>query len=160
MDTTFWVGIVIGAILSLVMSVLANLYNDRIKFAIEGRRRLSLMKKLEDELRTYRLIKDIREGKPEAYVILTTNQMQLIMLGILTILLLNFGLYTSAIQVRPDSALNIIPKLFPSFIVISSIFCLWLINSRIKRLLAIRRKANHFEEYEKELKEKWGDIDL
>ncbi len=64
MDSTFWIGLIIGAVLSLAASIIANLYTDRIQQYLSTRRRIRLNGKKASELKTHDFVKKLRMGDP------------------------------------------------------------------------------------------------
>jgi hypothetical protein len=160
MDTTFWVGLVLGAILSLLMSVLVNVYNDRIRDALEGRKRIRLNKRREAELRTYRLICDLKQAKPEAYVSFISRQTKVTFYLLYTICFIIFllaGFFMERL-LPPEKIFDRLVLLIGSdvFFLASLATCLqscwW-----SRHQATVERKLGRFEEYKKELKRKWGD---
>jgi len=163
MDTTFWVTLAITAVLSLVMSVVANLYNDRIKEVIEHTKKLRLNKKRETELRTYRFLNGLKGGAPLAYLRVSVDQagivsgllLGLIMMvvGLLISLLLGFfeKIYDfTQLERIGFGAASLLPFAVGNFVFVSALWQRIYYRNLIKKLA-------HFEEYKKELTAKWGD---
>jgi len=63
MDSVFWVGIFVGAILSFAASIGANLANKRVQDFVEKRRYKIGLKRKSKEEKTFRLVRDLKSGK-------------------------------------------------------------------------------------------------
>jgi hypothetical protein len=74
MDTVFWTGIVLGALLGLIGSVLGNLWTDDIREFLDKRKRLRLSNKKSRELQTFCYVKALREGNPTAKILFDLDQ--------------------------------------------------------------------------------------
>lgn len=66
----FWIGIILGGIISLAASVAANIYNAKILIFLERRKLISLDKRRSKAIKRDKLIRALYEGRTsEAYVI-------------------------------------------------------------------------------------------
>lgn len=63
MDQVFWAGIIIGAVLSLMASVVANLLNDRIQNWNEARLKKTSYRRKSKEMRIYRMVHGLKNGR-------------------------------------------------------------------------------------------------
>jgi hypothetical protein len=63
MDMMFWVGLVAGAVTSLVASIAANIWHDRIIEFLETRKLASTSKRKHNELRDFRRARLLHSGK-------------------------------------------------------------------------------------------------
>src|SRR4051812_37844988 len=68
MDTTFWIGIGIGAALSLLASIIANIYNVKILSFLEARKLTSHSKHRAKAERLREFILDLRSGRTDRYM--------------------------------------------------------------------------------------------
>lgn len=66
MDTSFWVGIFLGAVISIITSFFANLYTDNLREYLSRRLQVKLSGKKANELKTYAFVKRLTLGEPVA----------------------------------------------------------------------------------------------
>jgi hypothetical protein len=66
MDTIFWVGILVGALVGIPTAIVSNLWTDPVRGFLHRRRTIRLNRKKEKELRRYYLVKAILEGDEAA----------------------------------------------------------------------------------------------
>jgi hypothetical protein len=62
MDAIFWIGLGLGALVSIPAAVIANLWTDPVRGFMDRRRTVKLGRKKEKELRKYWLVRAIMEG--------------------------------------------------------------------------------------------------
>jgi hypothetical protein len=68
MDTVFWTGIGIGFVLSVIASLIANLYIEQLRGWLERRRQARTLRALGYEKRIYNLVKKLRSEPAFAIV--------------------------------------------------------------------------------------------
>jgi hypothetical protein len=158
MDTIFWVGLGLGALVSIPISIAANLWTDAVRNFLDKRKRIRLSNKKSKEVRTYFFVRALREGDPTAKVLLdidaTFSNRSAIFAGMCLGALMCFLLV----------ALHPIGKEHPfiilgtslSFMVFLIGFHSWSMTLHWK-LAQIRRRLMWFHDYETNIRVKWGD---
>jgi hypothetical protein len=157
MDSTFWIGIIVGAILSLISSVAANLYTDNIRAYFSERRQVRLSDKKLQELKTYKFVSDLKNGVPSTLLVHQDRRdsvPRMFMLAIMVLILF------VALGITPQSERLAHPTLFTALP--ASVFTLFvgLLSFAYARMIQNTLnvyKAGHFEQYEKDIRAKWGD---
>jgi hypothetical protein len=160
MNTIFWVGICLGALIGIPAAIVANLWTDPVRGFLSRRRTIRLNRKKEKELRRYSLVKSILEGDEAAKARLSLLQhMALYLVLIIIFNLLAFGglalisfnagelhQYWSILPIK----LFVVADLLGSYaaVVLSFVlfFSSWLIMQRLQ----------NFKQYEQSILEKWG----
>jgi hypothetical protein len=157
MDITFLIGLFIGAILSLIASIAANLYTDSIRAYFSSRRKVRLSNKKLQELKTYKSVSDLKRGTPSALLIHQQRGElvpRLFMLAIMVLVLF------VALGLTPQTERAVYPKLFASLPPVFFAFFIVLVSTAYARLLSQASnvyKAAHFEQYESDIRAKWGN---
>jgi len=85
MDATFWIGISIGAILSLLASIAANLAHSRITGFFEKRKLVSHEERKQRALTQHKIVVEIHSGKRDKYLYFLHQSTGLIVASILVI---------------------------------------------------------------------------
>lgn len=157
MNSIFWAGIVIGFILSVVASIVANIYTDRIRdFASASS--LNFRKgRLRRERKVYSTAKFMHDHPTYRYSFYLFRVLW-------SILFFNLG-QTAIFFVFLFSALFPAPLWLPAkavqsllvFVFLMGLFCYWVTYYQVNRFIAYRDRIEDFSTYEKQLREKWGN---
>jgi hypothetical protein len=154
MGATFWVGTLVGAILSLVASVVANLFTDRIQQFISARRRIRLGNRKTIELKTYAFVKGLRSGDPVAHLELSrARDISLYSLGLGASSLLSLLVFYIDPNVERTAGLN---QLLPVVLLVACLICLLVFLLTSQSISRQIKKAKDFEQYEADIRTKWG----
>jgi hypothetical protein len=154
----FLSGIAIGAILAFLMSAAFILYNNRINGVVQvsGRGSIRLRRKQEDELKTYLLVKKLKEGKLEAYVTWSNHQTSALVFLVMSVLFVCMAVLTLQQNKTEDDGVS---NVFILIGLLGSIYTTCVSFFRRRYQISVLRKLDRFEEYQNELKGKWGNID-
>lgn len=155
----FWLGIIIGAVISIITSILANLWTGKIQDFVEGTKRLRLARKRAAEMRVYRFLKELRRGSPEALVELSWRQHDIVMSFLYAWLACSMALASAALyRMKVELALpSWIVLIFGYGMAAGGLFFFWTSwFSGVKHRLLVR-KLTHFSDYEVALRKRWGD---
>jgi phosphotransferase system glucose/maltose/N-acetylglucosamine-specific IIC component len=156
MDTTFFVGIFIGAIVSIITSFYANLYTDQFREFLSRRRQVRLSSKKANELKTYAFVKSLKLGDPIALLELQGRRSQTIMLMLLAV----FGITLAVLFIVAPTTDHKSPSI--SHAVVSIVLVSFSLSSLIVALandLSVGssiKKAKQFDQYESDIRTKWG----
>jgi len=86
MDAVFWMGLILGALISLPISIIANIWADPVRELLHKRRRIRYSKTRSRELRRYFYVKALREGDPTSRILFDIESTQASRLDMFTIL--------------------------------------------------------------------------
>jgi hypothetical protein len=159
MDTIFWVGLLMGGLLSIPLSIAANLWTDVVRGYLDKRRHIRLSNKKSKEVRTYFFVRALREGNPTAKVILDIESTLSNRAAIFTAICFG-GLFSIIILVAANSKFAEYPK---SSFASAAIFAVAALAFHLAgmmlhfKLLQIRRRLKWFNDYETGIRVKWGD---
>jgi uncharacterized membrane protein len=168
----FWIGLTLGALLSFVASVAANLYNEHITEAIQ-KRKLSFKAKTKGrELERYELVKKLHGGEADKTAFFVTISMQSVrylILAACSLTLAFVGLGTSKDQVREIADVFRTSGIFDlSFytsvlvlvailvFIAAAIFAAKMSFKQRRLVMDVAEKLDNFEEYEVYLQQRWG----
>lgn len=157
MDWIFWMGLGLGALIGLPISIMANLWTDRVRDYLDQRRTIRLSKQMSKELSTYVYVRSLREGDPTSKAIFDIDTSQpghmftlhtscLVMAGFFVFLADQSKLEAYRAPLAGMALLLI----FLSLVSLASGFLLY------REYQQIRRKLRRFEEYENSIREEWG----
>jgi|GEM_PF-6965518 len=155
MDTTFWIGIFVGTAFSLVASIIANLYTDRIQQYLSARRSIRLNNKKTSELTTYAFVKKLRAGDPVSTLSFgRSRDFTFYMLGFAVL----SGVVCLVVIVDPTfDRSNALYRFLPILLIALSLTCLMALLLSFQSVARISKKANDFEQYEANIRSKWGN---
>lgn len=159
MDAIFWIGLGLGALLSMPISILANLWTDRVRNYLDRRRHIRLSNKKSKEVRTYFFVRALREGNPTAKVLLDIEATFFNRSAIFTELCFS-GLFSMVVLLAANQKFIEHPKLAFASIIFFAVFGLgfhFYGMSMHLQLMRIRRRLKWFDEYETGIRVKWGD---
>jgi hypothetical protein len=158
MDLTFWMGILIGGFLSLATSVAGNLYTDEIREFLGRRKRLRLSNRKAKELSTHRYITELRNGDPTQTVLFSLKQT-------LSTRYALFGAFATIVaymvMLLPPDVRAFVPRFgLPIFFFsmgACAIFFLLIGFAEHTSLLQTKRKLLRYADYERQIRERWGN---
>jgi len=64
MDATFWLNLLLPLVLSIPLSIMANIYSDPVREFIAKRRHIRLNKRCAREIRMHQWVLAIKRGDP------------------------------------------------------------------------------------------------
>jgi len=159
-NSTFWFGLAIGAIISFVVSIVANIYTPKIRAMIDKRSAIRLNNKKTVELEDYAIAKGIAQGAPVAIQKLQSvrfSSLRMMMYAIGFLILAVFGaVVLYGVSGGIEGAKRIILKSFITFSWISGMAVMYVSLRLSLSALDIVRKADKLDEYEETLRKKWG----
>jgi uncharacterized membrane protein len=154
MDTTFWVGLVLGAILSLVASIVANIYNERILDKLEHFKLSRHEKRRDKALVEYRRLRHLHRGTRDKQAF-TASQITRIM----TIYVMVICVFVLVSMLTSDLAGNEISvstrKVFAVVALYSAGLCTLLGAVVARNFRSTLRKLYNYEAYEAAVLAKW-----
>ena len=109
MDITFWIGIGIGAVLSLFASIAANLFHSRINGYLEKRKFVSQTKRKHRAFRLHQIIVDIHSGKRDKYLYVLRQSTGIIVSATILISALSSALVVFALLPVPTPNEPVLP---------------------------------------------------
>jgi CBS domain containing-hemolysin-like protein len=159
-DTSFWSGILVAALLSVPLSIFSNIYSDRVREFLEKRKRIRLSNKKARELQTYCLVKALREGDPTATTIFSIDQTLSNRMLILTCTSVGVSYASLLIYLTPLFSEHIPKQYFIAFMVVTGLgvmFFHYYSTVLHARLIQIKYKLMWFDDYEQKIRTRWGD---
>jgi hypothetical protein len=155
-DTAFWLGIVLGAVVSLMASFAANLYTDTLRSYLAKRSQLRLSNRRAKEIDDYKLVKMLRSGDPLARLEIQGRRDS----GLRNML---WALLFSQCMIAFVVIRFMRPELYYIVIVVAGVAGLmssvamvlsFAISTSTRSLLL---KAKKIEEYEQQIRNEWGE---
>jgi hypothetical protein len=158
MDTIFWVGLALGVLISIPLSIAANLWTDAVRDFLDKRKRIRLSNKKSNEVRTYFFVRALREGNPTAKVLFDIDATFSNRSAIFTCMCLGGLMCFLLVALHPKAREHpvIILCTFLAFAVFAMGFHVWSMTLHWK-LAQIRRRLKWFHEYEANIRVKWAD---
>jgi hypothetical protein len=161
-DTTFWVGIGIGAVLSLFASIAANLFHSRINAYLDKRKLVSHEKRKRNALRLHKVIVDLHEGTRDKTFYLLRISTGLIVSALMLISALCSAVVLLGLMpapatfdepIRPHIS-KILGILILGFFAGFGTMLLSIISNELR---AVESALGDYVKYLSEFKERWGD---
>ena len=170
MNYVFWGGIAIGFILSIVASIIANLYIDAVRSVIDRANVNLKNSRRKKEKSTYLRIRGFKEGKENENVFFLHSAMATLLFMLFfsgffsTALVMLYIADKSGIKFNTQISLfenltdPIIKNAFgPAFLLIfSGMISAWIGILRLREFMSYWRRTRKFEEYQKDLEKRWG----
>ena len=157
MDFNFWAGIVIAAVVSVPLSIFANIYSDDVRKAIARFRGLRLAKREAKEASIYREVKAIQSGDVRANTDLILLDIRSTRRTIWAIIgagefMIVFAYFDSFSHFAPESLL------FGIMLLITVAIVYFIVGAFFidLRTAQIARRLRQFEAYEDEILDRWG----
>lgn len=158
MDFNFWAGIVIAAIISVPLSISANLYSDKVRWHLDRWRGLRLSKRMARELQHYHLVAALRSGDPVANAVLQLQNHEatrgLIMAFVAGGMLVGLATFRDEVAeyvpVWSIRTYAFMLSFSTIYLMVNSMFVHW-------RMRAIQRRIIQFDRYAAQIRSKWGD---
>jgi hypothetical protein len=72
MDMTFWIGLGIGALLSVLGSIIANVYHDRIISILGNRKLAAQSNRYTKAEKIYNLVRELHSGERDKYIYMSS----------------------------------------------------------------------------------------
>jgi hypothetical protein len=164
----FWMGIGVGAILSLIASIVANLYSERIQNRLDSLKLARFGKRRDQVLNEYVRMVHLNDGARDKYLSLMFDAQEesswfLMAIAAMLVSLLTFLEITTPPEIAPALHLFPIPVGFPA-ILLKIMFGILLLGGLIALTMGniahyrFRRRIqilNNFEEYRSEIMARW-----
>jgi len=154
MDVTFWVGLLVGGILSLIGSIIANLYNQKINLFLENRRfKLSNRRKTQ-EIKEFQTITALRNGERDKTLFFLARVFRIIVgcscaaLGM--VMSLEIGIYKILLVInsRPSS---FEPHIFTAFQIVTTLGQMVPLLAAFIGLFVMHKSSREFFDYWRKL---------
>jgi hypothetical protein len=168
MGLTFWIGLILGSFFSLLTSIIANLYHDRINVSLE-RFRLSLRDTISSSLERLRLSsRDKRRDRElsEYYIVrkLVTRELNetLFVMRLVAKLIFSSSMFVAFFAGAVSNMSFVIEKDVSSisFLVVgmltASMVFLELSGNVYVRIDTLVGRLLHYSKYEQSIEERWG----
>jgi hypothetical protein len=161
MNAIFWIGTLVGAVVSLIVSIVANLYTPQIRAFLDKRSQLRLSSKKAEELLEYELSKAIFSGVPLAIQKLERRRDHAtrMMLYSVMFLLLSVALISldTAANAKADAMLGHLTYIGLCFMGVCFAAALMISVSISGSVGNLILKASDLDMYEKDIRQKWGE---
>ncbi|UFW91074.1 hypothetical protein BjapCC829_22050 [Bradyrhizobium barranii] len=158
MDSSFWLGIIAGALVGIPFSIAANLWTDPIRELIERRRHIRYSNRKSRELSRYHFVKDLHQGAPRARTLLEFEIFEATRAVMFFCVALLFTVCSFIWLQSPRAAEYYGAARYVNFFFLSvSMLSYAVVVSTSQRLRQLRTRLIRFEEYEQAIYEKWSD---
>jgi hypothetical protein len=160
LDTAFWLGIGLGALIGIPSSIIANLWTDPVRGFLDRHRTIQLSRQKDKELRSYYFARAILEGDEAAKAYFSVRQTFAVqsavfsalylLVAIMTGLGIYVGGYTEVLKFTFAKVLILIWAIGVNYLAIHSMVSflnLWRVVLRL----------SNFKRYEASIVEKWGE---
>lgn len=159
MDSIFWTGLLIGALLSVPLSITSNLWTDPVRDYLLKRRTLRLNKQKSKELEDHELAKGLRDGNALAMLTVQGYRDHATRMTLYSVLMIGLvsSFVTVGVTVAPDDPRTFNVAFSAAVIVLlSSGFALLSSAVTYSHVGQLVEKAHSLEEYVREIRAKWG----
>ena len=136
---------IVALVLAIPLGVAANVLTPRLLASLEKRKLVTQVRNREQELRTYRHIKALREGKKDKYPYYMVLASSSVLCGVISSTLVLLGL--------PPA--NEWQQLAVAFSVVFATFAV----AFLAIIAATARRIEQFDKYKRELEDRWGSVD-
>ncbi|WP_144426261.1 hypothetical protein [Methylobacterium sp. ARG-1] len=165
MDNVFWYGIAIGAILSLIASIAANLLNNKIQIAFDRGRRTISQRRLNKLKSNYRLIRGLKSGRIDKTSFFVIGSTISILSFQISIFAVSFALYLANKYSMKDldgfSGLDLkeLARELPALALLTGGIVLSAMGSVIfTKIILVASYLDRFDVYETDLKRTYPQI--
>jgi hypothetical protein len=154
MDSTFWIGMGIGAVFSLVASIVANLLTNPLRTFVKHRRKIGLNKQKARELAKYKIASAILSGDEAAKARLAYMKSEAIHNSIIWFVafVASAMMFRAGIEITGPAMYDFSLGLISTMVLI----IVMLDHSQLRECSAIIDRLENFETYKAALVEKWG----
>jgi hypothetical protein len=160
MDLIFWMGLGIGAGLSLLASILANILHNKIVAVLESRKLAAQSSRYLKALSFHKLISELNSGVRDKHIFMNQMLCQLSLFGAASIIFLATNFTILAIADAPEelslSQLVKQPTVTMLTVLFSSIFCIYSYIVEFSRYSAIVGALENFERFDADFRAKWS----
>lgn len=151
MGPTFWIGLAIGAIVSLIASLFANYLTPTFSDFMNRGRASFVERSRKKALRKYAEVEELHSGKFDRYFFMM-NGWGFVMLYII---LINFGLTTIVfITIYSQDQIYMV-----SAILAACLFLVIKITYIMLNMGLVQSRLTDFEQYKQKTVERWGSMD-
>jgi hypothetical protein len=118
LDLVFWIGLGVGAILSLIASIVANIYDDKIQRTLDTFKLARKGKHRSTALKEYLLIRDLQQGVRDKYIHFLTLSTTSVLALICSVSFILFYLMFLIYDITPPRAIlfGLIPPVSDTFV--------------------------------------------
>ncbi len=156
---SFWGGIVVTAILSVPIGILANFSYYKLVSYLDSRKIISQRKNKKRALALDAVVSDLRAGRRDRYAYMLRTTMAIIVAFILSISSISAG--TVILALVPIEPRFEIHQLRVLFLLISlfgtSVFGVVLAASATERFRSITNALEKYDDYRTDFQKKWGE---
>jgi hypothetical protein len=159
MDMVFWLGLGLGALISVPLSITANLWTDKVRDLLDKRRKIRLSNTKSKEVKMYFFVRTLREGDPTSRILFdeeTNQSLRWLVFGMFCFLAMTFLVMASLQpQVRQQSGAALIVFIYVLLVLCAVAVCWSLLMHT--RTSMVRWRLRQFKTYETDIRVKWGD---
>jgi hypothetical protein len=163
MDTVFWIGIAIGAVLSLLASVVANLAHAKITGFLDNRKLIFLEKRKKKALELLSIIKELHDGKRDKYIYMMRLAASVVAMSVSAFTALSSAMVILGLSTPPTVPMTstLSPEIYPRYAVILSLLFVALLSTfilgrQLGRYRTIANALNDYAAYCAEFEKRWG----
>src|ERR1700731_1487130 len=157
-STSFWGGIVVTAILSIPIGILANFVYYRLVSYLDSRKITSQQKSRKRALQFDVIINDLRAGRRDRYAYML--RMIIGILGGAVIAFTNISVGLAILALVPLEANFEIHQLRPILIIVvlfgASMFGVFIMKSATQRFRSISNALEKYDDYKADFDKRWG----
>lgn len=158
MDTVFWTGLGLGALISVPLSITANLWTDKVRDYLDKRRKIRLSNRKSKEVRTYFFVRALVEGNPVAKVMFDMNVAESARMLLFATIAFVGIVFLALLSSDPRTVPYKPHMLWLGYIVSAWAIITYLISSYLHLFNSqVERRTRRFKQYEDSIREKWGD---
>ena len=158
MNSLFWLGLAIGAVLSLVASIAANLMHNRIIAFVDNRKLASQSSRFSKAQKFHKLVTELHNGSRDRYLYFATLSNSLVAAVVLGFLFLMFSVVLQRLVVlmpenSSDKQLTIgfgLLSLFSSLVLMMIFFRF---NRRYHNII---NAIDSYDRFDTEFKQRWA----
>jgi hypothetical protein len=161
-DTLFWAGICIGAVLSFAASIIANVLNGRINSLLEKQKGRRYLKREKRERRIYKDVLELKIGQKDrtAYYVIRVGLVLGLMIfshavGAMSIYLVNKYPTNVESLVELLSIANLVKTLSPLTLTLMYVIGVIVAFKALSRTKEVAGKCDDFEDYKLDLHNKF-----
>jgi hypothetical protein len=154
MYNTFWIGIIVGGVLSLAASICANLLHNRILGVLDNRKLAAQSKRFSKAAEFHTLIEQLHSGDRNKYIYLMRMCVTIIGSFLSAMVMAGAGCVISTIS--PASLHEVTASLLMQLgLFFLSVSMLYLYQKSTVRFRAIMNSLDEFDRFDAEFREKW-----
>ncbi|MDQ6867063.1 MAG: hypothetical protein M3178_01095 [Pseudomonadota bacterium] len=151
MNSNFWMGLGIGAVISFVASLFANYFTPTFSDFMDRRRTHFIERTRKSAMRQYAWVDALHSGKQDKYFFIINSWFFVLVYVVFSMGALNAGILSTYFEIgKPNISYLILA--FLAFTTVKAFY-------RCFHMLLMQSRLEHFEEYKRSLIDRWGRID-